>query len=243
MHERTHYSKAPITQALIDIQVKSDQLIDLARLASPPQEIRDDYPAVLSVFTGSATILISPGDSPKVEMTQIGYSMTGTADHKYILQVRRDGLTVSRREPYETWENLRDEFARIWGWYETVAKPVSIFRLAVRYSNRLDLPLPFRDFGEYLNTTPQIGPGLPAGLSGFIMQLQIPDPDLPGMVVLNEAMVPPIKEGVVSILVDIDVFQTDRLSNPFMAQLDLLHKKENEFFEGSITDKTRELIR
>ena len=176
-------------------------------------------------------------------MTQIGYSMTGTADRKYILQVRRDGLTVSRPEPYETWEHLRDEFVRIWGWYETVTKPASIFRLAVCYTNRLDLPLPFQDYREYLNTTPEIGAGLPAGLSGFIMQLQIPDPDLPGMIVLNEAMVPPAREGVVSILVDIDVFQTEKLSDPFLEQLELLHKKENAFFGGSITDKTRELIR
>ena len=242
MRERKRYSKAPITQALIDIQVYSGHLPDLAALASPPPEIAADYPGILPVFTGNATISMNPGDATKFEAKQIGYSRSGKTEHKYALQARLDGLTVSRLAPYETWEQLRDEFLRVWEWYAAIVQPDSITRLAVRYSNRLDLPLPFRDFKDYLCTTPEIGGDLPAGLSGFIMQLQIPMPDLTGMVVLNEAIVPPARDGVASIMLDIDVFQTGNLSNNFLKELEALHDKEKTFFEGSITDKTRELI-
>ena len=243
MRERKHYRHAPITQALIDIQVKGNNLIDLAGLASLPPEIRTGYPVILPVFTGNATISMTPGDSPKFEAKQIGYSMTGAEDHRYVIQARLDGLTVSRIAPYETWESLRDEFMRIWRWYEGITKPGSIVRLAVRYTNRLDLPLPFQDFKEYLYTTPEIGIGLPASLSGFVMQLQIPVPNFPGMIVLNEAMVPPARDGAASIVLDIDVFQTENIPYNFIEQLGLLHDQENAFFEGSITDKTRELIK
>ncbi len=45
MLERKHYNNAPIIQALIDVQVKSPRLVDLATLVSPPKEITTDYPA------------------------------------------------------------------------------------------------------------------------------------------------------------------------------------------------------
>ncbi len=243
MSQRTHYSRAPILQALIDIQVKSDPWIDLATFSSLPSAMKDDYPTSTPVFTSSAEIQLIPGGTPKFDVKQIGYSYSGRADYKYVFQVRQEGLTVSRLVPYETWEKLRDEFLRIWSWYKGVVKPKDIMRLAVRYTNRFDLPLPFQDFREYLSTTPEIGNGLPAELSGFVMQLQIPQADIPGMIIFNEALVPPAREGVVSVLVDIDVFQTENIPYNFSERLELLHNCENGFFEGSITDKARELIR
>ncbi len=243
MSARIHYSRAPITQALIDIQVKSDHWVDLAVLACPPPDIKADYPTGAPVFTGNATIPLVPGGTPKFEVIQVGYSYNGRPDHKYIFQTRQEGLTVSRLAPYETWENFLDEFRRVWSWYKDVVKSKDIVRLAVRYTNRFDLPLSFQDFREYLSTTPEIGTGLPAGVSGFAMQLQIPQADLPGMIVFNEALVPPAGEGVVSVLVDIDVFQTEKIPNNFWERLERLHDLENKFFEGSITDKARELIR
>ncbi len=243
MPQRTHYSRAPIIQALIDIQVKSDAWVDLATLSAPLAEIRTDYPTCTPVFTGNATIQLVPSGTSKFDVSQIGYSHNGRSDHKYVFQARQEGLTVSRLAPYETWEKLRDEFLRIWRWYAGVVKPKEIMRLAVRYTNRFDFPLPFRDFKEYLSTTPEIGTGLPAELGGFVMQLQIPQPDLPGMIIVNEALVPPAREGVGSVLVDIDVFQTEKIPYNFSERLELLHDLENKFFEGSITDKARELIR
>lgn len=248
MAERIHYSRAPIVQALIDIQVVSDHCVDLAKLESLSPEIKTDYPVSASIVTGSATLQLVPVDTPKIDIQKdvrkIGYSYDGQPNHKYVFQVRQEGLTVSRSTPYETWENLRDEFFRVWRWYESVTKPKNILRLAVRYTNRFDLPLPFQDFKEYLSTTPEIGTGLPAALSGFAMQLQIPQPDLPGMIIFNEALIPPAKEGVVSVVVDIDVFQYDNIPyNTFLERLEVLHEVEKKFFEGSITDKARELIR
>lgn len=243
MRERIHYGKAPITQALIDIQVQCDPLTDLAVLAAPPPEIAADYPGMRPVFDGRATISLNPGDDPKFETKQIGYSRIGTADHRYVLQARLEGLTVSRIEPYTRWENLRDEFMRIWKWYQATVKPHAVTRLAVRYTNRLDLPLPFSNFNEYLCTRPEIGASLPPTVSGFIMQLQIPMPELPGMAVLNEAIIPPVRDDTVAVLLDIDVAQSDKLSTDFSDQLELLHEKEYALFEGSITDKTRGLIK
>ena len=46
--------------------------------------------------------------------------------------------------------------------------------MALRYINRINIPLPFTDFKQYLRTTPEIARELPQGLSTFLMRLVIP---------------------------------------------------------------------
>lgn len=243
MDARKHYGRAPISQALIDVQVAAGKPVDLARLAVLPPEIAGNFHQLTPLFVSSVALEMQVGQSPRVDARQVGFAMQGRNEHRYALQIRSDGLTVSRMEPYEKWENLRDEFLRLWSWYSGVVEPDRATRLAVRYTNVIDLPLPLGDFKEYLQTTPEIGAGLPAGLSGFAMQLQIPQPELPGMVILNEALAPPRKAGVASVILDLDVFQTQNIPKGLGDRLEVLHNIENDFFEGSITDKLRELIK
>ena len=243
MDERKRYGRAPISQALIDVQVAVGKPLDMARLAALPPEIAVNFQQLTPLFIGNAFLDMQTGQPPRFDAHQVGYAMQGRENHRFGLQTRGDGLTVSRMEPYEKWENLRDEFNRIWDWYKGVVEPNGITRLAVRYVNIIDLPLPFGDFREYLRTTPEVGSGLPAGLSGFAMQLQIPQLDLPGMIIFNEALVSPRKPNVASVIVDIDVFQTQGIPMAFGDRLEVLHNIENGFFEGSITDKFRELIK
>jgi uncharacterized protein (TIGR04255 family) len=52
-----------------------------------------------------------------------------------------------------------------------------ITRLVVRYINKIDIPLPVGDLKEYLRTFPEVSSDLPQGLSGYFLQLQIPQED------------------------------------------------------------------
>jgi uncharacterized protein (TIGR04255 family) len=71
---------------------------------------------------------------------------------------------------------------------QSVTKPKLINRLALRYVNRLDLPLPVGDLKYYLRTVPEVSPDLPQGLSGYFMQLQIPQEDISAILILNQAL-------------------------------------------------------
>ena len=240
---RTHYERAPIIQALIDVQVGGGPPLDLALLAALPPEIGANFAVPAPIYVSNATIPLSSTGSPAFETFHVGHAFSGRENHKYALQARRDGLTVSRLAPYETWEKMRDEFLRVWDWYEGVVRPTNILRLGIRYTNRFDLPLPCGDFREFLLTTPEIGRSLPSALSGFAMQLQIPQAEIPGLIIVNEALVPPAREGVSSVILDIDVIQTADIPYNYVSRLEVLHEQENRFFEGSITEKARGLIR
>ena len=241
-----HYSHSPLTEAVIDLRVKLPKEVQLETLASIQSAREEDYPtrqnriAVEGQFT---TDLNAPPAT--ASRTHIGYSFT-SVDKRQVVQARLDGFTFSRLAPYENWESFRDEARQWWDIYRTMVKPEEVVRVAVRYINRLDFPLPLKDFADYLRTVPEVSPELPQLLSNYFMQLQIPQEDLKGMLILNQTIVPPPDADVVSILLDIDLFREDDIpdkENEMWQFFEQLRIRKNEVFEACITERTRGLIR
>jgi uncharacterized protein (TIGR04255 family) len=248
----THYEKAPITEALIDIRVQGpeERIEELVELQKGELE---KYPDKKPVYF--ASIELQPkelGEAPtftKQSSTQRGWAFVA-ADKLQIWQVQRDGFTFSRLAPYGSWALFKDEARRLWTKTRAALKPAAVTRVAVRYINRLELPIPLKDFKDYLRTVPEVSPALPQGLSTFFMQLQIPQDDIRALLILNQSLVPPIQpereQKSVSVLLDIDLFRAQELPQEEEAiwnYFEDLHAKKNEVFEGCITDLTRELFK
>ena len=126
-----------------------------------------------------------------------------------------------------------------------VASPQRIVRVAVRYVNRIDIPLPLGDFNEYLRTVPEVSPDLPQGLAGYFMRLEIPMDDIKSRCLVNEAIIEPSVPNVVSVVLDIDVFRTEDLpteEDEIWSFIEDLRARKNSVFEACITDKARELF-
>ena len=240
-----HYPKAPITEAVIDLRVElpPDMSADALEQAHKGEETR--YPIVESLMSNVGQMLFGPQASASASSTPTGF-LFRSADKKQIYQARLDGFTMSRLAPYESWEELCPEGRRLWNIYRSVAQPSKVVRAAVRYINRINIPLPVRDFGDYLRTVPQVSADLPQGLSGYFMQLTLPLPDIKGYAIINETIIEPASQNVVSIVLDIDIFRTDDLpsaENDLWALLEQFRHVKNNVFERCITDKARELFR
>ncbi|MBW3539700.1 MAG: TIGR04255 family protein [Planctomycetes bacterium] len=245
MPSRTQYSKAPITEAIIDIGVRPSESVRLDDLERLHDSIRDEYPgkAGRSLFQGRFRAERT-GVSTSASQKPMGF-LFKSRDEKQIVQMRLDGFTMSRLAPYESWKPFRDEAQRLWALYRDVVQPEEATRLAVRYINRIDIPLPFDDLKEYLLTVPEVAPGLPQALSGLFMQLTIPQEDIGCTTILTEALIEPPAPEVASVVVDIDLFRTERVpqdDGKLWAFFELLHDRKNQVFEACITDKTREMI-
>ncbi len=240
-----HYSKAPITEALIDLRVQLPPGASLANLEKVCTNEAERYPDKRKQFSFSAQVQGGQKVSANAAQQELGW-LIHSHDKKHVCQVQLTGFTFSRLAPYDRWESLRTEAQRLWRLYKEVTSPIAVTRVAVRYINRLDLPLPLRDFKDYLQTVPEVSPAMPQGLSGFFMQLQVPQADLPGMLILTEALIPPPSKSVVSVVLDIDLYRDQDLpqkEDDIWDLLEQLHVRKNEIFEGCITDRTREIIR
>lgn len=239
-----HYSKAPLTEAVLDIRVELPSEVTLQELKKIQEGEEERYPRKEESLFVVGHMSMGSQVGASAQQTHNGYRFV-SPDNRQIFQARIDGFTFSRLAPYETWDSFRDEAHRLWKLYRQITKPKNITRLALRYINRLDLPLPLEDFKDYLRTIPEISPNMSQGLSGYFMQLQLPQTDLEAMLVLNQTLIPPPSPNLVSVVLDFDLFCKDNVpgeDQDIWKRFETLRTRKNEVFEACITDKTRRLI-
>jgi uncharacterized protein (TIGR04255 family) len=248
MSEPTRFPNAPITEALLDIRVNLPGEVDLTQLATIQDLIKDQYPSRNERMFWQSNFQIAQRDLKISPPTggPVGYAFT-SRDGKQIVQVRKDGFSFSRLKPYEDWISLREEAKRLWQCYIQIASPTNITRLALRYINRIELPLPMRDFKDYILTVPEIAPNLPQGLADFFMQLIIPIPTMNAIAIVTETVdVPQNLSSVLPLIFDIDVFREavfDLNSAEVWDTFEQLRELKNDIFFQSITERTKELFR
>lgn len=230
-------------EAVIDLRVRFKEEPSSAVLGGLNWASVGDYPSRESIEEQQVAF---GGPEPALSSRLIGYRFTSD-DKKRILQARTNGFTFSRLPQYDRWGPFCQEARELWRLYVQSTRPEQVTRVAVRYINRLELPVPIPDFSAYLRNVPEVSPDLPQGLSGFLLQLKIPQTDLPnGMLVINEGLLRSEDPRRAAVLLDIDVFHSAELApdaDGVWDALEGLHDRKNQAFEASITERTRELIR
>ena len=244
MGTQWHYPKAPITEAIIDIKVALPPSAGLDNLMQAHANEEQAYPHVKKLKVTSGQLQLGVEATTTSSTKQVGHWFQ-SGDGKQVYQARLDGFTMSRLAPYERWETFRTEARRLWDAYKAAVSPERVVRVAVRYVNRIDIPLPLRDLKDYLRTVPEVSPDLPQGLAGYFMRLEIPLDDIKSQCLVNEAIISPATPNVVSVVLDIDIFRTVDLpteEGDTWGLIEDLRSRKNSVFEACITDKARELF-
>lgn len=246
MQARRRYPNAPITEAIIDIRVELPPGTDVKALEQVQEGLETSYPTKVNRHIASIQGQIGGiSAAATASSAHIGYLYTST-DEKRVFQARLDGFTMSRLAPYDRWEPFRNEARRLWDRYRSILKVRRVLRLAVRYVNRIDIPLPIDDLKSYLRTAPEVSSDLPQNLAGYFMQLRIPLSDIHSTLVVNQAVVDSAKPESVSIILDNDLYRTDEVPSTEEDMWDffeVLRVRKNAVFEACITDSSRELFR
>ncbi len=157
MSDYPKLKNAPITEALIDIQFEVPPDTTLDTLAQFQSRISDILP--LREVSQIAGVEFRHNQEGPPEVVALTFGINGyvyqSADRKTIFQVKLGGFTLSKLEPYDGWEALKDEAVKLWALYSEFVKPVKVNRLAVKYTNKIRLPLG-ADYKTYFKTTPEI---------------------------------------------------------------------------------------
>jgi len=245
MPEWPRFGNAPISEAILDIRVTLPPYVEVQRLASFQNPIRARYPLSRRRTALPTDVGLREGGVQVVPSTTVsdGY-LFSTEDRLQTVQVRMDGFTFNRLKPYDRWTTFRDEARALWALYREVARPERVTRLALRYINRIAIPLPITDFSEWVRTTPEIAPGLPQNLQSFFMRLEIPYEPIGGLAIVTETIERP-EGNRLPFLLDINVITRGDLStdDPYVWDaFDRLRDFKNEIFFKSVTDRAKELF-
>ncbi len=237
------YSKAPITEATIDLRVTLPEDFALSRLEAFQSVLGEGYVEKQNLHFNE--FLIQPEAHTTAHRTQqIGYRFIH-ADKRRVIQARIDGFSFTLLAPYEYWETFSAEAQRLWSQFRDHVLPLSVTRLGVRYINRLDVPSPAIELKEYLATVPEIAAGIPQVLQGYFMQLVLPMEAMHATAVINQALVPPPIQDTTSIMLDIDLFRDQDVPQEekgIWQAFGLLREGKNQIFNASLTDKAKGLI-
>lgn len=236
---------APITEALVDIRCELPKDFNLEQFKAIGKKISEDYPVEKQIHFHEAKINLhgSAGDIATLDRMN-GYRYEST-DGIRIVQLRGDGFTFNRLKPYKDWPELRDESVRLWELYKDIAKPERINRIALRYINNLNAPLPMKDFNEYLMCPPEVPKGIPQIIASFFYRVTVPHKDKKIRANITQSLEPMVElKHKVPIILDIDVYKSTPdgfLDEDILAILEKLRNFKNDIFFTSITPKLLEI--
>jgi uncharacterized protein (TIGR04255 family) len=241
-----HLDRAPIVEALVDVRI-DPELASLEILEPFQQAAAGEFPDQKRVFLLASNFDMTDPERPKV--TTATPAVKGYAcwagDKRRVVQGRVNGFSFSHLAPYDEWKTLRDDARAWWIKYREATHPTRVTRCALRFINRLELPLPMRDLTDYLRTVPEIADGLPQTLSGLFMRLVVPfGPDATAIITqaIDDANVTAEK---LPVILDVEVLREVVLApdaNDLWACMDELRTVKNDVFFKSLTPEGLKLF-
>ena len=236
-----HLERAPITEALIDFRVSVSKQLDAATFLEFKEFLGDRYPKVEERRGAQAAIEFGPGKPLAAHTKDLGLQgfFFRSGDGLNIAQFRVDGFTFNRLKPYTRWEEIFPEALRLWKLFIEKVTPEYVSRLALRYINHLNIPLPIEDFAQYLTLPPVVPPELPQHVSSFLTRVVLHESESGLAANVTQALEQGLDPKSVTIILDIDAYKTGEF-DPHGAEvaevLEALHGFKNRIFFGSLTE-------
>lgn len=248
MAEVRHLNNAPITEAIIDFRVKLPSEFKVEAFLELKKTIGDRFPNVQErkLFSGQLRFNKGEPQPPSAEHHGVqGYFFRPEADKK-VAQFRIDGFTFSRLKPYTYWEEMFGEAKELWGMYSGIAQPEAVTRLAVRYINHINIPLPIDDLSDYFTASPKAPDDIQGVIRSFLSKVVVYDREIDVATNIVQALEKSTKpDKHITVVLDIDSFKTGdfNVSNGEMWDIFAnLRNIKNQVFFNSITDETVRLF-
>lgn len=241
-----NFPNAPIVEAILDIYVKLPSEVTINNLEVFHEHVKESFPEKQQRISYTLNFNLSPEDAKSSQSSgrADGYLFRSITQNK-IVQARMDGFTFNKLKPYESWKTFQSEARKLWNLYFKILKPLEITRIALRYINRIEIPLPIGDFKEYILTNPELAPKLPQELESFFMQLVIPKPDISAKAVIIQTMEKSIN-NILPLIFDINVFREVIFignKSEIWEEFEKLRIFKNDIFFNSLTKKAEELFK
>jgi|CXWL01.1.fsa_nt_gi uncharacterized protein (TIGR04255 family) len=244
-------SNAPIKEAVIDIQIASDQL-RVDQLESLIKQMPREYAEIKPITEAYMEFGISnKGDSTfnNQSFDIVGYRIENL-NSNFIVQFKKTGFSLSKLPPYDKWESFKNEAQELWSIYRNIVPDLRFSRLAVRYINEIALPLVDENnqsinFDVYLVNSPKLPNGMDTTLEGFFSRVIIPWPDLKTSIIVIQALKEITTSNAIVIL-DTDIYResvSDFSETEMWEFFEKLRDLKNIAFKGSLTEKTMELFK
>lgn len=243
------YRNPPIIEAVVDIDCDLPAAFKLPEIEeATAAAFKDRYPIAQTRHMEQYTFTPTPGGPPAQSVRSgIQAFQCFNEDKDQIVQVRAEGFTFNRLQPYKSLDDLLPEIERAWAIYRGLVSPIEVKAIRLRCINRIQLPLTSGslDFDDYFT----IGPRLPGGdefsVGQFLIQFVVIERATKCFANVRLAPQPPTTEHL-PVVLDIEAIRQRNIDvdqwSEIKDQITQLRSLRNRVFEGSIKQTTRELF-
>lgn len=163
-----------------------------------------------------------------------------SADGNTMVQVGRDLLAVNSLRPHLGWLELRDTLLGVLAGYREIAAPSRLTMAAVRYINRVEIPLrPGFALERYFAVLPGLPKGVPGVVSTFLIHTEVGYDD-PSAIFRFRFGTTESADQVAAFMLDYEHVSTGSppTFDGLNAWLDAGHDRIERAFHGSFTPMT-----
>ncbi len=241
------FSRAPVTEAIFEIQVELPVEVAAMDLEQLCNEIRSEYPKKRPRKRFEGRIEFKEDQTPTSQSMDLGVDgfLNWSSDEKQVVQFRLDGFSFSRLKPYSSWENYFPEVIKYWMLYSKVTSPIRVKRIAIRFINVIEIPSKGFDLQDYFINFPKL-PLIGSSLNNFFNRIEffIPEHGVNAVVTQTLATSPnPISKPVI---LDIEVSKeiNSKVNEKIISDIfQILRQLKNDIFRKSLQQKTAELFK
>ncbi len=167
------YMNPPVVEAACEFRFDASSSWDLAIPGQVYTDLREQFPDKEQAQTIEATLGVGNEGFQQAISRQELLKME-SHDKTEVVQVAAHRLVVSKLRPYSSWGEFRPLIMRAFRSYLGVAQPAGLYRMGLRYINRLNLPQEPAQLEDYLEYYPFTGPELPSMMDSFLVGATFP---------------------------------------------------------------------
>jgi uncharacterized protein (TIGR04255 family) len=236
-------------EALLDIRVVPRPDAKVEDLAALDAEFLADYPDRKEKRKASFELAINIKDG-KVGPQAVASShpqgfMYSDREQKNRVQVALDGFTQNVLAPYADFESLLTRARTNWTAFARAVKPRSISRIAVRYINKLHLPVT-ENIERNLLTFPVIPSAVPQLVSDFAIRMTLHKQSIAAHAIVNQVSQGNVDDEGLQVFLDIDAVierQIDVDDPTIWDKFEALRAYKNDIFFSFVSPSLMEKYR
>jgi len=242
-------AKAPIVEAVLDIECDMPPSFNLAALEAPAlKDYQGTYPTLRPQFIQEAKIETMPDAPPQMSVRHglQGFQFLQN-DEKQLVQVRALGFSFNRLAPYTSLDDYLPEIERTWRLFVELTSPVQIRIVRLRYINRIMLPLVEGrvEMGNYFEISPKLPEAKKLRFSGFVNQHTAVEVETGHEATIVLASQPP-EDGKACIIFDICVGSAETGTPDdwpwILSKIQSLRGLKYRIFKNSLSEKCLNLF-
>src|SRR5579872_5388528 len=203
-----HYDNAPIIEAVIHVGFSPIADFDSSELQeSLLKHCSSEYPKANKEFQNEFRFQSGEHPQSHSKTSEIGLTFNGI-DRRKIFKIQRDKFIFSWLKPYEDWTVFQKEAKDLFLLCCKHLPIENVSRTSVRFINRFDIPEDTIELADYFNVYPQLFKD--EKIRSLAMQVVLDQPDIESTLIINQAVIPPLKSNTISILLDFDLFNEQK---------------------------------